>query len=225
MFVLMLYEPMGDKKVPVMIGEHEAEMIILEQEQRQAYRPMTYQLIISLMHEFNLHLELVRINRFAEGIFYASLIVSDGFNQKEIDAHPSDAVVLALNLSVDIEMADKVIEETHNADFDEIEKLKNTLTSERSRQPQKVKNIISQTLDILMKKFRGLTEHITMRLNEIFRDPVRKESLKEPIRRSVREQLEKNRMIADDYNKRKRREQGPPLKKNNKTWSFDERLF
>lgn len=122
-------------------------------------------------------------------------------------------------------VTDKVIEETHNADFDEIEKLKNTLTSERSRHPQKVKSIISQTLDILMKKFKGLTEHITMRLNEIFRDPVRKESLKEPIRRSVREQLEKNRMIADDYNKRKRREQGPPLKKNNKTWSFDERLF
>lgn len=110
-------------------------------------------------------------------------------------------------------VTDKVIEETHNADFDEIEKLKNTLTSERSRQPQKVKNIISQTLDILMKKFRGLTEHITMRLNEIFRDPVQKESLKEPIRRSVREQLEKNRMITDDYNERKRREQGPSLKK------------
>ena len=33
-------------------------------------------------------------------------------HQKEIDARPSDAVVLALNLSVDIEMADKVIEET-----------------------------------------------------------------------------------------------------------------
>lgn len=112
MFVLMLYDPIGDKKVPVMIGEHEAEMIILEQEQRQSYRPMTYQLILSLMQQFDLHLELVRINRFSEGIFYASLLVSDGFNLKEIDARPSDAVVLALNLSVDIEMADKVIEET-----------------------------------------------------------------------------------------------------------------
>ena len=32
MFVIMLYEPLGNRKVPVMIGEHEAEMIILEQE-------------------------------------------------------------------------------------------------------------------------------------------------------------------------------------------------
>ncbi len=112
MFVLMLYDPIGDKKVPVMIGEHEAEMIILEQEQRQAYRPMTHELIISLLKEFHLELELVRINRFSEGIFYASLIVSDGFNHKEIDARPSDAVVLALRLSVDIEMAESVLEDT-----------------------------------------------------------------------------------------------------------------
>ncbi len=112
MFVLMLYEPIGDKKVPVMIGEHEAEMIILEQEQKQARRPMTYQLIASILDAFLLTLKLVRIDRFEEGIFYASLIVSDGFTEKVIDARASDAVVLALHQSVDIEMAEQVMEDT-----------------------------------------------------------------------------------------------------------------
>ncbi len=112
MFVLMLYDPMGDKKVPVMIGEHEAEMIILEQEQHKARRPMTYQLIVSILDAFQLTLKLVRIDRFEEGIFYATLVVSDGFNDKEIDARASDAVVLALHLSVDIEMAQTVLDET-----------------------------------------------------------------------------------------------------------------
>ena len=112
MFVLMLYDPMGNRKVPVMIGEHEAEMIILEQGARQARRPMTYQLIISIMDTFALTLKLVRIDRFEEGIFYATLVVSDGFNEKEIDARASDAVVLALHQSVDIEMAEQVLQET-----------------------------------------------------------------------------------------------------------------
>lgn len=111
MFVLMLYEPLGDRKVPVMIGEHEAEMIILEQEQRRAKRPMTYELIISIMEEFQLNLKLVRIDRFEEGIFYATLVVSDGFNDKEIDSRASDAIVLALHQAVDIEMACTVLEE------------------------------------------------------------------------------------------------------------------
>ena len=112
MFVLMLYDPVGDKKVPVMIGEHEAEMIIMEQEQRKARRPMTYELIISILEEFALTLQLVRIYRFEEGIFYAMLIVSDGFNKKTIDARVSDAVVLALHQSVDIEIAEQVLSET-----------------------------------------------------------------------------------------------------------------
>ena len=112
MFVLMLYDPLGEKKVPVMIGEHEAEMIILEQEQRHAGRPMTYQLILSILDAFALTLKLVRIDRFEEGIFYATLVVSDGFNDKEIDSRASDAVVLALHQSVDIVMAEQVIEDT-----------------------------------------------------------------------------------------------------------------
>lgn len=129
MFVLMLYDPIDDKKVPVMIGEHEAEMIIMEQEQQQARRPMTYQLIIEMMDAFALTLKLVRIERFEEGIFYATLVVSDGFTDKEIDARASDAVVLALHLSVDIEMAEQVLKETGFTPQDNDIALGNTLSS------------------------------------------------------------------------------------------------
>ena len=132
MFVLMLYDPMGDRKVPVMIGEHEAEMIILEQERQQAKRPMTYQLILSILDAFALTLKLVRIDRFEEGIFYATLIVSDGFNDKEIDARASDAVVLALHQSVDIEMAEQVLEETGFTPKDNDIELGTHLSGEKS---------------------------------------------------------------------------------------------
>ena len=112
MFVLMLYDPIGNRKVPVMIGEHEAEMIIMEQEGQQSRRPMTYQLIVSVLDAFALTLEMVHIDRFEEGIFYATLFVSDGFNTKKIDARASDAVVLALRLRVNILMNEQVLHDT-----------------------------------------------------------------------------------------------------------------
>lgn len=112
MFVMMLYEPMGNRKVPVMIGRHEAEMIMIEQGSQSPKRPMTHQLIINIMDNFALTLKMVRIDRFEEGIFYASLIVSDGFNTHAIDARASDAVLLALHQSVDIEMAESVLNDT-----------------------------------------------------------------------------------------------------------------
>lgn len=109
---MMLYEPMGSRKVPIMIGRHEAEMLMIEQGNQLPKRPMTHQLIVSIMDSFALTLKLVRIDRFEEGIFYASLIVSDGFNTHAIDARASDAVLLALHQSVDIEMAETVLNDT-----------------------------------------------------------------------------------------------------------------
>ena len=112
MFVMMLYEPMGSRKVPIMIGPHEAEMLMIEQGNQSPKRPMTHQLIVSIMESFALTLKLVRIDRFEEGIFYATLVVSDGFNTQLIDARASDAVLLAIHQSVDIEMAENVLNET-----------------------------------------------------------------------------------------------------------------
>lgn len=105
-------------------------------------------------------------------------------------------------------VTDKVIEETHNADFNEIEKLKRSMTSEKSRNTPQQKSIITQTLDILMKKFEGMTGHISERLAALFGDPVQKKELQKPIRKSIRERLALNQKKADDYNRQRREEQG-----------------
>lgn len=108
---------------------------------------------------------------------------------------------------------DKVIEETHNADFNEIEKLKRSMTSEKSRNTPQQKSIITQTLDILMKKFEGMTGHISERLTALFGDPVQKKELQKPIRKSIRERLALNQKKADDYNRQRREEQGRTSKR------------
>ena len=119
---------------------------------------------------------------------------------------------IAYETAVDV-VTEKVIEETHNADFDEIEKVKKNLTSDKAKTSPQQKSVISQTLDIVMKRFRGLTEHITERLAAIFGDPVQKKKLKEPIRESIRDSLARGQKRADAYNAARREEQGQPPKK------------
>ena len=104
-------------------------------------------------------------------------------------------------------VTDKVIEETHNADFDEIEKLKKSMTSEKSKNTPQQKSVISQTLDILMKKFQGMTGHISERLAVMFGDPVQKKELQKPIRKSIRERLALNQKKADEFNRQRKGEQ------------------
>ena len=120
---------------------------------------------------------------------------------------------IAYETAVEV-VTDKVIEETHNADFDEIEKVKRSLTSDNTRNTPQQKSIITQTLDILMKRFKGLTSHISERLSAVFGDPVQKKVLQEPIRRSIRDRLAESQKKADAYNAARREEQGlPPRRK------------
>lgn len=109
--ILMLYEPMGELQIPVTIGPHEAEMIMLEQDDSQPRRPLTHEMVSSLLEAFMLELEKVTIDRVEEGIFYASLHVSDGFSHKRIDARTSDAIIMALREKAPILASTSVLTE------------------------------------------------------------------------------------------------------------------
>lgn len=111
-YILILDAPEQGRQVPVLIGETEAQAIVMAVEQRQASRPLTHNLLNTILEEYMLILKQVTIDRFEEGIFYSTLVVSDGFTEKHIDSRTSDAVVLALMQHCDILIESKVLEET-----------------------------------------------------------------------------------------------------------------
>lgn len=111
-YVLMLAEPKQVRVVPMLIGAAEAQAIMLAQEHQTTMRPMTHPLMLNMMETFGLTLTQVAIERFDEGIFYANLYVSDGFNEKVIDSRSSDAVTLALIAERPILVTEQVLEET-----------------------------------------------------------------------------------------------------------------
>lgn len=111
-YILVLDAPEVGRQVPVLVGEAEAEAIVMATEQIHARRPLTHNLICNLMEEYMLTLKRVTVDRFDEGIFYSTLYVSDGFAEKKIDSRTSDAVVLALLQHSNILMSESVLEET-----------------------------------------------------------------------------------------------------------------
>ena len=111
-YVLILDAPESGKQVPVIIGEAEAQAIVMAIEQKQARRPLTHNLLNNILEEYMLVLKQVTIDRFEEGIFYSTLYISDGFSEKRIDSRTSDAIVLALLQHCNIMMESHVLEET-----------------------------------------------------------------------------------------------------------------
>jgi hypothetical protein len=111
-YILMLRDTDGGMQIPILIGTHEAQGILMALEKVATRRPMTHDLMLHIMEEYALTLKEVTIDRVNEGIFYASLHLSDGFNEKRFDSRPSDAITLALFCNSPIMVAESVVEET-----------------------------------------------------------------------------------------------------------------
>tara|TARA_B110000208_G_scaffold18592_1_gene22716 strand:+ start:34185 stop:34628 length:444 start_codon:yes stop_codon:yes gene_type:complete len=80
----------------------------------QAERPMTHDLMITLLDGLGAEVERVVINDVTEGTFFARLIVSMenelGHKIVEVDGRPSDSIVLALTSEKPLYAAQKVLD-------------------------------------------------------------------------------------------------------------------
>ncbi|NVN94480.1 MAG: bifunctional nuclease family protein [Bacteroidetes bacterium] len=108
-YALILSESDGERRLPIIIGGFEAQAIAIELEKMKPSRPLTHDLFKSFAVSFNIQILEVIIHKFAEGVFYAKLIISDGNIEKEIDARTSDAVALSLRFHCPIYTYESVL--------------------------------------------------------------------------------------------------------------------
>jgi uncharacterized protein len=109
-YALILGETEGLRRLPIIIGSFEAQAIAFELERLKPNRPLTHDLIKSFADVFNIKLERVIITKFVEGVFYATLICTEGDNKHEIDSRTSDAVALALRFRCPIYCKEEVLQ-------------------------------------------------------------------------------------------------------------------
>lgn len=108
----LLLEVKGEQtRLPIIIGEAEAQSIAIAIEGHETRRPLTHDLFKTFAKSFDINITEVVINRFKEGLFYSELhCIKDG-EETIIDARTSDAVALALRFDAPIYTNSQVIEE------------------------------------------------------------------------------------------------------------------
>lgn len=101
-YTLILGETEGKRRLPILINTFEAQAILFHIEQIKIPRPLTHDLFKNFADTFAIEFKEVIISKFAQGIFYATLICSDGISVKEIDSRTSDAIALAVRFNCPI---------------------------------------------------------------------------------------------------------------------------
>lgn len=111
--VLLLRDPKEEEHfVPLRIGEAEAVAILIGLEGSVPPRPLTHDLLHSVLEALEAALEEVVLNRLEEGICYASLHIRKSNGELvQVDARPSDSVALAIRTGSPIYIEEAVYEE------------------------------------------------------------------------------------------------------------------
>ncbi|GMV40172.1 MAG: hypothetical protein AMXMBFR64_18880 [Myxococcales bacterium] len=107
--VLVLREEGGDTVLPIYIGLMEASAIAAQIEGVQLARPMTHDLLKSVLGSLGGKLLRIEVTDLRDNTFFASLFVQQGDRVVEIDSRPSDAIALALRAGAPIHVARHVL--------------------------------------------------------------------------------------------------------------------
>jgi bifunctional DNase/RNase len=110
-FVVLLRGEQDERTLPIFIGGAEAQSILIHMDHVDIPRPLTHDLLKTVMDCMECRLKRVVINSLVESTFYAVLVVEHDGVETEIDARPSDAVALALRCAAPIYVVKKVMEQ------------------------------------------------------------------------------------------------------------------
>jgi bifunctional DNase/RNase len=108
--IIVLREVDGHRVLPIWVGVFEANAIALQVENVQTPRPMTHDLLRTVIAELGGELERVVVCELKENTFYALLHVRSPRGAHTIDARPSDAIALALRFGSRIFVEEAVIQ-------------------------------------------------------------------------------------------------------------------
>jgi uncharacterized protein len=107
-YALILREVGGLRRIPIIIGGFEAQAIALEMEGIKPPRPLTHDLLKTVVEALGGSVSEVAIHELRDGTFFASIKLSD---DQEIDSRPSDAIAVAIRFGVPIYIAESVMNE------------------------------------------------------------------------------------------------------------------
>jgi uncharacterized protein len=113
--IVILKDAQGNSILPIWVGVYEANAIALEIEKIATPRPMTHDLIKTLLTGLHTGVRKIVVNELKEDTFYAVIWLERDGKLISVDSRPSDALAIALRLDCPIYVDDSVLQNSKMA--------------------------------------------------------------------------------------------------------------
>ncbi len=108
--VVILKEKESDRYLPIWIGPAEADAIAVRLQEVAVARPLTHDLLRSIIDSLGASVEYVIVSDLSNDTFFARIMLQADGRNLEIDSRPSDAIALAVRAQVPIFAEEAVLE-------------------------------------------------------------------------------------------------------------------
>jgi bifunctional DNase/RNase len=108
--VLILQEKGGERVLPIWIGPGEASAIAMQLARMKVSRPLTHDLLVSVLAGLGGSLDRVVITGVTDSTYYAELVIHRTEGMISVDARPSDSIAVALRAEARIFAEDELLE-------------------------------------------------------------------------------------------------------------------
>jgi len=110
--IIVLKERQGQRSFPIVIGVVEIFAIDRRLKGIKPPRPMTHDLLDSVIKNLGARIEKIVINDLRHHTFYARITLSSNGRNIEVDSRPSDAIALGVASNTPIYVAEHVLEQS-----------------------------------------------------------------------------------------------------------------
>ena len=154
-YVLILGDKHSMRRLPIVIGNNEAQAIALGMEGNQGSRPLTHDLFKKFAETYGVELMEVVITRFREGLFYAMLVCKQGDEINMIDARPSDAIALAVRFNCPMSVYENVMEEA-GIEMDEVKDMEASAEEDDADDTSDSTSALGGSIDDFLSQYETL---------------------------------------------------------------------
>ena len=109
--IVLLKTVEGNRFLPIWIGHPEAAAILIKLQGTELPRPMTHDLLTSIIGRFEADVARITVTELKESTFYATLTLTKEGEMIDIDSRPSDALALAVRTDAPIFASTALIDE------------------------------------------------------------------------------------------------------------------
>ncbi len=142
--IIFLREKDGQRTFPIVIGSMEALAIDRRLKNIPVPRPMTHDLLATVIEAMGGSIEKIVINDLRDHTFFATIYIQQNGQDIEIDSRPSDAIALGAAYTTPIFVAEHVLDEVMNEAASHLDKIE----------------LLRQRMEMLSQGITELTEQL-----------------------------------------------------------------